>query len=282
MNCQESCIANGDLYSGVTHAPHHAFSRRQVIKGAAGLAGALALSQIPYVGAAYTLQIPKLSYTPSVNELIADYSLQQQMLSLDDRVSDNAPVTAKTGIGFDDIKTDFIIANTSQTSMPQVGAMNIAVDKTHGGVVNENIFYLKRSFDGNTNYTWIRKGTPSGWASDYSNVPDGFETSISLTKSYFSPDKACLTFSARIPNSYMGPGGQGGQYGIFTFTSVGDSNIGPEFPADGSTFDPSTYGSFITRYPIPEFSVSPNLLALGAISVVPFLIAWRAKRMKTL
>lgn len=250
------------------------FSRRYLLIYA--VAGVAALSQVPYASALDTIQIPKLSYNPTVDQLISDFDLQRQMVAVDEQ--QNTLVTAKAGIGFDDNNMNFVNAHVAQTTTPNREVMAICIDKIFSQMafLTPDMFMCRYWADRSD-----MTGLLSSGVADYhvgtvdttlgQPLPNGFTYKAAFTKSCFNQDKEHVVMAAQIPNSYMGPGGQDGKYGIFTKIisnppSAGNWPIrdgsGPCFPAYGTNVNARTYGAITTQYPIPEFPKSLSLLTL--------------------
>ncbi len=95
--------------------------RRNFLKHGRDVAAGLSLgyfaTQIPRVYGE-PLTIPKLSYSPTIDQLISDYSLQKEMLALDLQTFEYAAVYGKAALGFDDNYVDFVVAKTSHDTEP--------------------------------------------------------------------------------------------------------------------------------------------------------------------
>jgi hypothetical protein len=237
-----------------------------------GLAGLYALSQIPIVYGE-TLTIPKLGYAPTIDKLISDYSLQEQMLHLDMKNNSSAPTTAKAAVGFDDTNLDFVLAHTTQfTPITEYGEIQIDAKPGDYGIDTDD-FYVNYTLNAQDNSKTGRfyKGQADGNWSSPGPLPSGFRGDARLAKSYFDQQTDHMVFAMQIPNSYVGTGSTG-NYGMSFAIFQPNASAGPGYPFDAADVLPQTWGIFSTQYPIPEFP-SPQIVAGGTILALPFLIA---------
>jgi hypothetical protein len=245
-----------------------------------------ALSAIPVYADALT--IPKLSYNPSIDQLITDHSLEQQMLKLDGSMNTGDPVIAEFGLGVDDNYTNIIWDYTTlATQQPVKVDSVIVVDKTHdaGTKPDKNTFYTGYSgfFSSSAAPSKIGaeivQGLDDGtFSQPVKQLPEGFNWDISFTKTYFEPNKNHVVTAAQIPNSYMGPGDSNGSYGI-SLGLLRNNAPGPGIPANGSLGNPSSYLTVRTAIPIyqfPKWLVAPTAFA----SIFATLIAARKNRIE--
>jgi hypothetical protein len=246
----------------------------------------VALNAIPAYADALT--IPKLSYNPSVDQLMTDYSLEQRMLKLDGRMNGGAPVTAEFGLGVDDnninIVWDYM---TLATEQPVKVDSLIVVDKTHdaGKKLDKNTFYaaygglFTSSGPPSKVGAEIVQGNDNGtWNAPEAQLPEGFNWDVSFTKTYFEPNRNHVVTVAQIPNSYVGPGDSNGLYGILIGLLQNDAP-GPGIPADSAVSNPSSYLTVRTAIPIyqfPKWLVAPTAFA----SIFATLIAARKNRIE--
>lgn len=224
------------------------------------------------------IQIPKLSSNPTIAQLISDWSVAQEMVAVDMRISDNTPVAGKTAIGFDDVNVDFVVDHVTQTQTAPIEHMSIDVDRTPPG---------GPSWDNDTfgvEYAWQQSGNLKlatiylGKVSGSSEPPSGFKWDMAFAKSYFNQNQTHVIFVAQIPKSYFGPGGAGGTYGIYTVIWI--TNQYPSYPPSGNAAQPQRWGIFTTQYPIPEFSQFQGVVAAVALIASLSSIAY-AKRHTT-
>lgn len=252
----------------------------------------LVATQLPRVYGKPPPIIPKLNYAPTIDQLISDFSTQQQMLSVDLIPPSGAPGTGlgKAGIAFDDSNMNFILAHTTMTQLQSEDAY-IAVDgKPTGTTANEGgsvttftppdtddyyaVFKWNASSNGKTSQFF--KGTGSGWSTPTA-PPLGFIWDARFTKSYFNPSQDHVVFAAQIPNSSMGAG-SGGNYGMYLGVGPADGSDGPQYPSGAALVVPNSYGVFTTAYPVPEIT-SPPLLAAGVLALPALLMSWRKRRL---
>lgn len=222
----------------------------------------VALGAIPVY--ADVLTIPKLSYNPTIGQLMTDYSLQQQMLKLDGIYGKEG---AEFGIGVDDTNTNFILDYTTDNQdQTLVIQSNIVVDKTHaaGAKPNKDAFYVAylASFEPEIKEAAIALGNDNGtWNPQQKQLPVGFKWDAAYTKTYFEPNQNHGMIATQIPNSYMGPGGSNGLYGMYVVLARANATHGPSYPGPGHVDIPSSYASYRTAIPIdmfPKWAVIPT------------------------
>jgi hypothetical protein len=263
------------------------FSKAAVLGGAFYV-----LSQIPEgYSAGPPNQIPKLSYAPTIDQLLSDFSLQQQMLTLDLKMNSGAPIAGKAGIGFDDANVNYVLANMDMTQPTSVGAF-IAIDtKPPSQIAADTNFWADYYWDAETNEksTQFWRGTQdrTGYLKS-PTLPNGFNWDIKFTKSYFKQDSDQMVLAAQIPNSYMGPGSSGnlgifpasnGNYGMcFAIGQKGYGKI-PGYPFDGNVYITQTYEIFNTESPIPDL-LSPQAVVAGVIGIPLLLLRLRKHRVE--
>jgi hypothetical protein len=248
-------------------------------KAAVGLGGLYALSKIPlsYAGA---LQIPKLSYDPSVDQLISDYNLQQEMLALDMQTNPGTPVKGKAGFGFDSNNVNFIMDYASQTSKPETAGWQIMVSKeaSNSVQITADCFLVAYEWSPAVNKkdAHINLANPPAYQNP-EPLPEGFAWDAAFAKSYFNQAGEHVIFGAQIPNSYIGPGSNG-KYGIAVVMYLnGSESDTPGYPVPFSFLSPKTWGAFSTAQPIPEMQF-PQLLIASALMAPLFLLSWRKRR----
>jgi len=223
----------------------------------------------PFVSADAPLLVPKLSYGPTVDQLISDQNLQKEMLPVDMRDSPSTPVDGKAGLGFDNNNVDFILDYTSQTTEPNATYSNV-------GVFTPTKLFL-------TVYRWTLPSTKETWfysgenSKGARNVPNGFTWGATFAKSYFNQGQDHIIFALEIPNSYVGPGSDG-TYEFYFALGINNSTKGPQFPASGNWNNPISWGVFHTLYQIPEF---PGLAFLLTLSVIFGISAMKLTKKRT-
>jgi hypothetical protein len=232
------------------------------------------------------IAIPEISYNPTLDQLMSDWHLTQQMTVLDMKENSNAPVAAKVAIGYDANKMDFILDYTSQTSPTVPSAfVNIAVDKINEASrtpTNETFLIIcvwvpssnQRSA---TWYTGYSSGGFSGFNHSI-NLPSGVAWTSTFNKTYLNQEQDHVAFAVQIPDSIMGSGNAEGKYGIYLAMGLDNATQVPGYPADSEYFSPQTYGSFTTQQPIPEFTSATELLAGVAILLVAAFLKVKRKQ----
>jgi hypothetical protein len=269
-------------------------SRRKFAKYGLAAAGALVFGSIanifPETHAADVLTIPKLSYNPSIGQLMSDFGVQQQMLALDMKDSNSGPVSGKTAIGFDDENVDFLAVYTSATAKPNLARFFISVDKTRDFATgSKDVFVVRYDWEVSAGKKegWIRYGDAGGFTEPFSPIPQDLgQWDVSFSKSYFAQDQEKVTFAAQIPNSFLGPGDSEGSYGIGTYLNKDGSAQGPNYPPDLFSLDRRTFSTFRAQYPIPEFSFQFPALAVVILAALGLLAvesstgkgSWRNRR----
>lgn len=228
---------------------------------------------VPQVGAqSGSILIPRLSYNPTLDQLLSDWHLPQQMIALDMKVNPTASVAAKAAIGYDANNVDFILDYTSQTSAAIPSAfVNIAVDRINEASkspTNETFLLI---------CIWLPSSDQRkmGWYVGYSsggfsgfnqaaNPPPGVTWTSTFGKTALNQEQDHVAFAVQIPNSVMGPGNVGGKYGIYLAVGLDNATQVPGYPSNAEYFSPQSFGSFTTQHPIPEFNLSTDLIA-GAV-----------------
>jgi len=223
-----------------------------------------------------SIQIPELSYNPTLDQLLSDWHLTQQMVVLDMQENANAPVSAKAAIGYDGSNVDFILDYTSETSSNIPSAfVNIAVDKINEASktpTNETFLII---------CTWLPKSDrrEDGWYVGFSaggfsgfnhaiSPPSGVVWTSTINKTYLNQEQDHVEFVVQIPKSVMGPGNAEGRYGVYVAMGLDNATQVPGYPSDAEYYSPRSYGSFTTEYPIPEFNPTADLVAGVALMLV--------------
>lgn len=252
--------------------------RRKLLKHGRDVAAGLGLgylaTRIPRVYG-QPLTIPKLSYSPTIDQLLSDYSVQQEMLSVDLQATATTPVYGKGALGVDDNHTNFIMAKTSQTTSP-VGDLHvsIAIDRDHSGGGSPDADDFAVICDLQQKSELLRQGGNGIWGNPQ---PIDFPWNALQKESYFSPNQANYIFGVQVPNSYMGPGGAGGLYGLFLGIIENYEGVFPSYPAIADGRIPNTWASFSTAIPVPEFQL-PQLLIPMVIAFPVVLAKWKQRR----
>ena len=245
---------------------------------AAALGLGLIANQLPR---AYgeSLIIPKLGYNPTLKQLLSDYNLQREMLAVDLKATDSAPVFGKGALGFDEKHLDFILAKTANTAGPTTDLLvNVDIDRklSKGSVPGPDDFSVECDLQLQTQQiaSGLDQGTGLGWGDSESLT---FPWNIVQTKSYFSQNLANYVFALQIPITYMGSGGPGGQYGFFLAWVEDGEKTFPGYPAVGDGNVPNSWGSFSMA--VHESAVRlPTAATLLATPL--FLAGWRMERVK--
>jgi hypothetical protein len=240
---------------------------------------------IPLVNAQSTpITIPKLSYSPTIGQLVSDWKLQQEMVAVDMRVASIAPVTARTLIGFDSSNLDFLLDFVTETQKNSTSIyINIGMNKLSevSHVPTNETFLVVCTWYLSTNKTKTEfyPGYANSGGEGFGNPvapPSGFTWTAAFDKTYLNQQQSHIVFAIQIPNYFVGPGGSGGKYEIFLSLGVDQSTQGPSYPFDAQYFSPMTYGSFNTQYPIPEFNLTTEIVA--AATLIATLLSQMRKR----
>lgn len=265
--------------------------RRRFLKlvgSATGLVSVCLLSPVPYVQAANASTIPKLSYAPTIDQLYSDFSLQQQMLAVNLKLSSSSPTAGMAGIGFDHNNLNCILAHTTQTqnNISEVGeiaidAKPIAPASNKGYDTDDFIVLYAWDATDDTKKVIFKTGQSDGTMKT-EKLPDGFNSDVRFTKSYFNQTQDHLVFAAQIPNSYMGPGSNG-NYGLDLSISPyavlqGNMVSAIGYPYDSADFIPASWGVFNTAYPIPELRF-PQVISAAGIALPLVLLTLRKRRL---
>jgi hypothetical protein len=205
---------------------------------------------------------------------MSDWELQKEMVAVDMKANNTAPIYGKCALGFDDNNVDFILGKTTQGTQPTKDiTINIFIDKDHsaGGVPDVNDFVVICGYDivDKKKKYFLDLGMRNGWAA---YQPLTFPADNDFVKSYFSQDEENYLFAVQIPNSFIGPGGPGGLYGWAASMDEDFATVSPGYPPTGDGDTPSTWSSFTTAEPIPEFPGQLIILSL------PLILAYARKR----
>jgi len=243
---------------------------------AASVGLGLIASQLPRVYG-QSLAIPKLSYSPTLDQLLSDYSVQRGMLTVELQTTQNSPVFGIGALGFDDDHVNVILAKTAQTTGPTTDLLvNVDIDRTlSGGVApGPNDFSVECDLQIQTQQksSSLDQGTGLEWGDA---EPLIFPWEIVQKESYFSPNQVNYIFALQIPISYMGPGGSDGQYGFFLAWVEDGKGTFPGYPAVGDGNIPNSWGSFS----MAAQQSQGELLTTATVLAAPLLLAyWRMSR----
>lgn len=231
-------------------------------------------------------QVPELPYNPTLQQLISDWRLNQQMTVLDLRVSSNSPVAARAAIGYDANNMDFILDYVSQTSLSIPAAfINVGVDRINEAsrTPTSETFLIICVWVPSSNerragwYPGYSSGGFSGFAQSIT-PPSGFAWTSLFTKTYLNQQQDHVVFAAQIPNSAIGPGNAEGKYGIYLSMGLDNETQVPGYPPNAEYSSPQTYAAFTTQHPISEFNPATELITGVALLIVVAIMKMNRSR----
>ena len=268
---------------------------RNVRNGAIGALGASALSSIPLSYELNALVVPKLSYNPTIDQLLSDSQIWGEMLFVDMKPNpvyvSNSSGTGKCGMGFDDNNLNFTLDYTSENAKRYYELANIVINrKPTVGITtptsDTSLCIYRWDAVSDTKSAFLRYGSNGNFGPSQA-LPNGFAWEMGFIKTPFNEIADHICVSAQIPNSFVGPGGSNGEYGIysslFTVEELGSQQFLNlvSYPAEADEINTASYAAFTTEQPIPEFVIPNELVAGGALIAIPFLIArFRQKRVE--
>jgi len=249
----------------------------KLVKYAAAGAGlGLIVSQFPRVYG-QSLIVPKLASNPTLQQLLSDYSVQKEMLTVELKMTQTSPVFGEGALAFDDNNLNVILVKTLQTTGPTTDLLvNVDIDRTlsRGVMPGPNDFSVECDLQIETQQksSALDQGTGLEWGR---TEPLTFPWDIVQRESYFNPNDANYIFALQIPISYIGPGGAGGEYGFFLAWVEDGEGTFPGYPAVGDGNVPNSWGTFSMA---AQQSSSGPLIAATVLAAPLFFAYWRMSR----